>query len=212
MATPSNNRHKDVFRGLPRFPRQCIASLPELEEVSPSSISCVPSTSRKAQRSPLSALDSTRKTGSSAWPVAETPTRDPIKLWGRPSISFAAMESVTDKSRPSPLSAAAKLPQTPNELFTSTHRPLQVHETPSKVRYSYQVEQSEDSTIRATPVQAPSVASKPWENSSKAVSSPVSHEKEVSIYAALGWDDVVDEFLWIWVSFLHPATMFIVRQ
>lgn len=197
MATPSNNRHKDVYGGLTRFPRQSIASLPELEEVPPSSISCVPSSSRKPRRSPFLAPDSTRKTDSSALalPVVETPTRGPSKLWGRPPISTAAIESVADVSHPPPLSAALNPPKASNGIFTSPQLPLQVHETPSKFRCSHQVERSEDASISATPVKAPPPANKAADNSPKAVLSPSSQGKEESIYAALGWDDDVDELL-----------------
>lgn len=197
MATPSNNRHKDVYGGLTRFPRRSIASLPELEEVPPSSISCVPSSSRKPRRSPFLAPDSTRKTDSSALalPVVETPTRGSSKLWGRPPISTAAIESVADLSQPPPLSAALNPPKASNGIFTSPQLPLQVHETPSKFRCSHQVERSEDASIRATPVKAPPLANEAADNSPKAVLSPSSQGKEESIYAALGWDDDVDELL-----------------
>lgn len=142
MATPSNNRHKDVYGGLPPVPRQNVAPLPDLEEVPPSSISCVPSSSRKAQRSPFLAPDSTGKIGGSALPVAETPTRGPSKLWGRPPISSAAIGFLAASCQPSPRSAGE------NAL----------------------------------------------ENSTKNVSPPRPQDKEESIYAALGWDDV-DELL-----------------
>lgn len=172
-----------------------MASLPELEEVPPSSISCVPSSSMKARRSSFLAPDSIRKTGSSALPITETPTKGPSKLWGRPPISTTAVESVADVSDPPPLSAASKPPKASNSLFTSTHWPLQVHETPSKLRSTYRVEQSEDATINATPVKAPSAAKKHAETPPKAVLSPLSQGKEQSIYTALGWDDDVDELL-----------------
>ena len=195
MATPSNNRRKDVYGGLPRLPQQSIASLPELEEVPPSSISCVPSSSRKAQRSPFLAPDSTRKTDGSALPIVETPTRGPSKLWGRPPISTAAIESVADITHPPPLPATSKLPKASNDLCTSTRWSLQGYKTPSKFRCSYEVERSRDTSIHATLVKAPSAANEHSENSTKAVLSPVLQEEEESIYAALGWDDEVDELL-----------------
>lgn len=194
VATPSNNRHKDVYGGLPRLPRQSIASLPEVEEVPPSSISCVPSSSRKAQHSPFLAPDSTRKIGTGALPITETPTRGPSKLWGRPPVCTATMESAADRSQPPPLSAASKVPKASNDLFTSTRWSLQGHKTPTKFRCSYQVERSGDTSIHATPVKAPSAENKPSENLTKAVLSPLLQEKGESIYTALGWDDV-DELL-----------------
>lgn len=57
------------------------------------------------------------------------------------------------------------------------------------------MEQIGDTTIRATPVKAPPAANQSLENSTKAVSLPLPQEKEGSIYAALGWDDEVDELL-----------------
>ena len=194
MATPSNNRHKDVYGGLPRLPRQNIAPPIELEEVPPSSISCVPSSSKKAQRSPFLAPDSIGKTGCSALPIAETPTRGLLKLRGRPPTSIMAMKSRTDMSQPSPLTAASKTRKATNNLDTSTHWPLHVHETPSEFRYSYQGEQPRDTTIDAISVKHPSAAKKPLESSTKPDRSPLPQDKEESIYTALGWDDV-DELL-----------------
>ena len=174
MATPSNTRHKDVYGGLPSFPRQTIASIAELEEVPASSISCVPSSSSKAPQSSFLAPDSTGKGGSGALSMAETPTRGPSKLWGREK------GSVSDIHRLPPLSVARK----------SWHLP--VHETPPK-SHSYEMEQSEDAIIDATPVKAQPAAERPGETSPKAVSSPLSQEKGKSVYAALGWDDEFDE-------------------
>ena len=169
--------------------------MPELEEVPPSSISCVPSSSRKARESPFLAPDSTRKTGSSALPIAETPTRGPSKLWGRPPISTAAVESGGDMSRLPPLSAASKPPKVSNDLSTFTQWPLQIHKTPSKFPYPDRAEQSVHAAINATPVKVPPVANKLADKSPKAVLSPSSQGKEESIYAALGWDDDIDELL-----------------
>lgn len=194
MATPSNNRRKDVYGGLPHFREQGIASLPEIEKNSPSSVSCVPSSSRKARQSPFLAPDSTRKAGNPALPIAETPTRGPSKLWESPPISTVAIESVAEKFQPPPLLAAPRSPKASNGLSTSTRWPLQIHETPSKFRYPYQVEQSEDATINATPVKAQPAASKSTDRSPKAVLPPFSQGKE-SIYAALGWEDEIDELL-----------------
>ncbi len=195
MATPSNKRHKDVYVGLPRVSRQSIASLPELEEVPPSSVSCVPSSSKKVRGSPFLAPDSTGKSGSSAFPIAETPTRGPSKLRGRPLISTTAMESVADVPHPPPPLAASKQPKASNSLLSSAHWPLQVHETPSKICSTYQTEQSEDAIINATPVKAQPAAKKPTENSPQAVLSSLLQGVEESIYTALGWDDDVDELL-----------------
>lgn len=128
-------------------------------------------------------------------PIAETPTRGPSKLRGRPPISTAAIESVADITHPPPLPAASKLPKASNDLFTPTRWSLQSYQTPSKFRCSHEVERCGDASIHATPVKAPSAANVHSENSTKAVLSPVLQEKEESIYAALGWDDDVDELL-----------------
>ena len=192
MATPSNNRHKDVYGGLPRLPRHSIASLPELEKVPPSSISCVPSSSRKAQHSSFLAPDSIGKTDHSAIHISETPTRGPGKLGGRPPTSTVAVGSLPDLSQPSPLST--KLPKIANDLSSSTYWSLHNRETPSKLSISCQDEQSGDTTINATPVKAPFAMGNPPESLTKTVSSPLLQGGEKSIYAALGWDDV-DELL-----------------
>ena len=194
MATPSNNRHKDVYDGLPR-PGQSKASLPDLQEIPPSSISCVPSSSKKPAQSPLLAPDSTRKTGSSAMPTAETPTKVPSRLWNRPPISSAGMNSVTDVSHLAPPLAASMPPKASHESYTSNCQPLQVHETPSKCHRFEQIDHYQDVIINATPNKAPPVASEPAYKASKAVLSPSWQGKEESIYAALGWDDEIDELL-----------------
>lgn len=190
MATPSNNRHKDVYGGLSRQSR---APLPELEEFPPSSISCVPSSSRRVKQLSL-APDSTGKADHSALPITETPTRGSLKLWGRPAASTAAMESHADTYQPSPLSVASGIPKAVNDLSASTAWPLHVHETPSKFCYSKEVEQAGDSTIDAMPVKALSTADKPLETSPNPVPPSPPQQKDQSIYAALGWDDV-DELL-----------------
>ena len=194
MATPSNNRHKDVYGALPR-PGQSKASLPDLEEVPPSSISCVPSSSKKPAQSPSLAPDSTRKTGSSAMPTAETPTKAPSRLWNRPPISTSGMNSVIDVSHLALLSAASMPPKASHGSHTSNCRPSQVHETPSKCHRSEQVDPHQDVIINATPNKAPPVASEPAYNASKVVLSPIWQGNEESIYAALGWDDEIDELL-----------------
>ena len=193
MATPSNNRRKDVYGGLPRLPRQNTAPVPEREEVPPSSISCVPSSSRKAQQSPFLAPDSTAKTGRSALPIAETPTRGPLKLWGRPPPFAAAMESHADIHQPLPLPATSDIS---NAVNTSTpkHWPLHVYETPSKFRQSKEAKQAGGTAVYAMLDKAPSAADKHSNFLTQPVPSPASQDTQESIYAALGWDDA-DELL-----------------
>ena len=198
MATPSNNRHKDVYGGLPRLPRPSTAVLSEVEEVPPSSISCVPSSSRKAQQISLLAPDSTKKTNKSALLTAETPTKGRSKLSGHLPTSTAAVGSIghiiQPSPQPSPLSVASRHPEAPENLSRRLRWPLRVHETPSKFRYPYKAEQSGDGTIHTTPVKAPSAPDKFLEDQNKTDLSPLSPDKEESIYVALGWDDV-DELL-----------------
>lgn len=190
MATPSNNRHKDVYGSLPRQSR---APLPDLEQVPPSSISCVPSSSKKVKQLSL-APDSTGKADHNALPITETPTRGSLKLWGRPAASIAAMKSHADTYQASPLSAASGIPKAVIDLSASMEWPLHFHETPSKFRYSKEAEQAGASTTDAISVKAPSTADKPLEASSNPVPSPRPQQRDQSIYAALGWDDV-DELL-----------------
>ena len=190
MATPSNNRHKDVYGAITRQP---IASLPETEGVPSSSVSCVPSSSRKVPRSPFLAPDSTRKPGSRALPAAETPTRGTSKLWSRPPTSTAAMETAGHVSHHQSLSSEPEPLKGANGLFTSTPWPLRIHETPPNSCYASRGERSEEVAIDATPIKAPPAATKAMDNPPKAVLSPSSQGKEESIYATLGWDDDVDE-------------------
>ena len=192
MATPSNNRRKDVYGGLPQLPRHNTAPVPERGEVPPSSISCVPSSSGKAQQSPFLAPDSTAKTGGSALPIAETPTRGPLKLWVRPPPFAAAVESHGGVPQPLPLSAASDISNAVNRA-TPRHRPLHVSETPSKFRHSKGIKQAGGTAIDAMPDKAPSAPDKPSNFSTQPVPSALKDTEE-SIYAALGWDDV-DELL-----------------
>ena len=194
MATPSNNRHKDVYGGLPRLPRRSTAALSEVEEIPPSSISCVPSSSGKAQQTLLLAPDSTKKTANSALLTADTPTRGRSKILVQLPTPTAALGSLGDIAQPSPLSVASRNPEAPENSCITIRWPLRVHETPSKFRYLHQAEQPGDATIDATPIKAPSAPDKPLEDQSKNVASPLSPDKEESIYVALGWDDV-DELL-----------------
>ena len=194
MATPSNNRHKDVYGGLPRLPRPSTAALSEIEEVPPSSVSCVPSSSRKARQTLLLAPDSTKKTGNSAALTADTPTRGRSKLLGHLPTLIAASESLGDMAQPPPLSVGSRNPEAPENPCTTIRWPLRIHETPSKFRYLYQAEHPGDAIIHATPIKTPSAPDKPLEDQNKNVSSPLLPDKEQSIYVALGWDDV-DELL-----------------
>ena len=194
MATPSNKRHKDVYGGLSRLPRPSSAAVSELEEIPPSSISCVPSSSRKAQQTSLLAPDSTKKAGNSASPTTDTPTRGWSKILGHIPTSAAAVGSNGDIAQPSPLSVASRNHEAHENSSTKIRWPLRIHETPSKFRYIYQAEQPGVVTIHATPVKAPSAPDKSLEDQKKIVLSPLSPDKEESIYVSLGWDDV-DELL-----------------
>ena len=127
-------------------------------------------------------------------PTAETPTKVPSRLWKSPPILSAGMNSVIDVSHLGPLLAASMPPKASNGSYTSTGRPLQAHETPSKCHRFEKVDRYQD-VIKATPNKAPPVASEHANNASKAVLSPSRQGKEESIYAALGWDDEIDELL-----------------
>ena len=105
------------------------------------------------------------------------------------------MNSVIDGSHLAPLLSASMPPIASNGPYTSTCQPLQVHETPSKCDRFEQVDHYQDIIINVTPNKAPPVASEPAYNASKAVLSPSWQGKEESIYAALGWDDEIDELL-----------------
>lgn len=192
MATPSNNRRKDVYGGLPRLPRQNTAPAPERDDFPLSSISCVPSSSKKAQQSPFLAPDSTTKTGGSALPIAETPTRGPLKLWGRPPPFAAAMESHVGVHQPLPVSAASDINNAVN-MSSPRHWPLHIDETPSKFRHSKEIKQAGGTAIDAMLDKTPSAADKPSDFSTQPGPS-ASQDTQESIYAALGWDDV-DELL-----------------
>ena len=195
MATPSNTRHKDVYRGHPRSPRQTRAPSSKLNGDPHLSTSNVPSSSRKAQQSSLLAPDSIKKTGSGALPPAETPTRGPSKTWGRFPTSVAAMESRANLSQPLSMSTALRKPISADDTFSSTSWPLQINETPSKLHHhSSQAEAFGSTAVHTTTIQARAPADEPLENSIKTLSSPLSQKKQESIYAILGWDDVDELF------------------
>lgn len=186
MATPSKNRQKDIFSGIPGLPRASQAAPADLEGNPSSSISRIPSSSVKVGGSsgPMK-----RRTNHALPAIEQTPTRGPSKLIRRFPSSAAANEPVAcisqpESSRLEPILAVYGFDQ-PSAL-PPWHSGVQ--ETPSKDRVSNRPTSPGGQNIQATPVNETMAQDTPVR------SLPSSHEKGESIYASLGWDDV-DELL-----------------
>ena len=196
MATPSKNRQWNLFSGLPRLPQPNTSALPEeLEDIPPSSVSRVPTSTRRAPSTLVKS--STRRFGDRLLPsVEQTPTRGPSKFLGRPAASSAVMASTAEIPQSSPAGPELKPPNVPSGLsasYRSSTWNTNIHETPTKDRTIYHVDQAEEPDIEATPIKAP-LNDKPLKDALQA--DPLSsqqQEPEISIYASLGWDDDVDE-------------------
>lgn len=190
MATPSKNRQTDIFAGLPRLPRACQAAPPlqELEEVPPSSISRIPSSTFKAQGSSVSG----HKTSRNKRLFAQTPTKCPSNFFEHQS------SSVTLNPPQPPYASQLNLGEPAEASLPSYALPVwynTLHETPSGERVSYQSFNAEEPSVQATPSKSPPPS---WEIAGTPLrSTPLksSQDNEAAMYAKLGWDDDVDEFL-----------------
>jgi len=193
MATPSKNRHKDVFGGLPRLPRSNAAAPPPiLEDIPPSSISRVNDSARKPQGSSSALVkESLRKVyDKDLSNVDQTPTRGPSKFLGRPRTSSGIWPGAEIAW---PLISAAVLQ--PSESSVSHTEPpwsSTADETPTKDRAIGQSDRPEALGSEATPNKPSSIASRS-EYSQNPTPPPQAQETTMSIYATLGWDDEIDE-------------------
>ena len=193
MATPSKNRQWNPFSGLPRLPQPNASAPPEeLEDIPPSSVSRVPSSTRRAPSTLVKG--STKRFGDRLLPsVEQTPTRGPSKFLGRPAASSAVMASTAEIPQSSPAGPELKPPNVPSGLSASSTWNTNIHETPAKYRTIYHVDQAEELDIEATPIKVP-LNDKPLKDALQAdPPSSQQQEPEISIYASLGWDDDVDE-------------------
>lgn len=201
MATPSKNRQGGIFAGLPRMAASHFEPQAELEEIPPSSISPIPCSTTKIFEQPASAgRTSTNRPQYLLASLNQTPTRGSSRFTGRPTSSSAAMRSGNKMSQ-TPLPSSYMRPQEapaerdppdalprwlPNALATPP-KPLKGLDNATP--------QTSEHAVQATPVKGPAIAPKTVETSPEAPPLPSSQEKEVSIYASLGWDDGPDELL-----------------
>lgn len=198
-ATPSKNRQGNPFAPQPRLPPPNTAtSVEELEDVPPSSVTRIPSSTKRALST--SAERTTQRLSSRLLPsIEQTPTRGPSKSLHRAASSSAVIALAAENVQSSPVCLGSKRPNM-DRMLSESYEPLSwatdVHETPTKNRTTYPFDRAENSVIEATPVQilpTEQAYSAPLDDRQADV--PSSHSKEPlrSIYASLGWDDEVDE-------------------
>lgn len=192
MATPSNNRHKDVFAGLPRLPRSSAAQPSVLEEVPPSSISRITDSARKPPGASGLVRDSSR-TKRILSNVQQTPTRGPLKFLSGPRTSSGSIpaEKIARPLHFTPGHQPATTVAGPGVSYSEGSWPSTAHKTPATNRPFCQPDQAEALGIEVTPVKLPPIAL-----TFESPREPPPHlapETSMSIYASLGWDDEVDE-------------------
>lgn len=201
MATPSKNRQGGIFAGLPRMAASHFEPQAELEEITPSSISPIPCSTTKILEQPaLAGMTSINRPQYLLASLDQDPTRGSSRFTGQLTSSFAAMRSGNKMSQtplPSsymrPQEAPAErdprdaLPRWPPNALATPPKPLKGLDNATP--------QTSEHAVQATPVKGPAIAPKTVETSPKAPPLPSSQEKEVSIYASLGWDDGPDELL-----------------
>lgn len=197
MATPSNNRHKDVFGGLAQLPRSNATAVPPPipEEIPPSSISRVNDSAKKPQDSSSAlVMESHGKARDRiVLNVGQTPTRGPSRFsrWPRTSSSAQAGAKIAPLLQ-SKMLQPVTTEAGPSTSFPAPSSPSETHATPTKHRTVYRPDRVLPLEIEATPIKASCVAPKS-ENGQKVPPLPPVQDMPMSIYASLGWDDEIDE-------------------
>ena len=198
-ATPSKNRQGNPFAPLPRFPPpNSTASVEELEDVPPSSVTRIPSSTKRVPFT--SGERTTQRLSNRLLPsIEQTPTRGPSKSLHRAASSSAVITLAAENVQSSPVCPVSKGPDM-DRMLSASYEPLSwatdIHETPTKNRTTYPFDRAEDPVIEATPVQilpTEKAYSAPLDDRQADVPSSHSKEPQRSIYASLGWDDEVDE-------------------
>ncbi|KAL2043524.1 hypothetical protein N7G274_003831 [Stereocaulon virgatum] len=196
MATPSKNRKRNPFGAIARLSQPSASAPPEdLEDIAPSSVSRIPSSTNKA---PFTLAKSTAQRSSDRFlpGIAQTPTRGFSKFSMLPNTSSAVITSATKVPQFSPPKPGSE-PFSVSSGILVSHRPYmrntEVRETPTKGRTINHIGRAQKSGVEATPIKVQS-NDKPLNDILPAdLPSSWEQEAETSIYASLGWDDDIDE-------------------
>lgn len=187
--TPSVNRRKDVFSGLPHLPQASKAEIPELEDIPPSSGLRVIASTPRIRASGIS------NGGQPCMPLVEqTPTRGSSKF--AKSIASASLgvsqhqKTTQTFITPTKLLHSLNIPSTTDRTaFSLTARVGKTPMTDSSVSN----EENSSQRVQDTPLKV-SMAQPP-KTSQQLPSSPIIDEGNRSIYEKLGWNDDIDELL-----------------
>ena len=191
MATPSRNRQKVIYSDLPRLPRSNAAGTSpfELEEIPPSSISRIPSSTAKVRGS---VKDGIRNNDEHFLPnIEQTPTRGPSKLTGRPKSSHAVMKSSSNSTQLPSFAATRSTPLIFSTKSDLSSLPSDAKETPSKAHYN--VDDLYNQESHTGPTEGLLSANWGTDDTQRKCLPPPSEDEGTSIYATLGWDDDIDE-------------------
>ncbi|KAL9596809.1 MAG: hypothetical protein Q9179_004486 [Wetmoreana sp. 5 TL-2023] len=200
MATPSAKRRKDVFAALPSQAPTLTFDPQELEEISPSSCTCVPAS---AMKPPTEAIADSNPRPKKRPAVEQTPTRGPFKhsnllnIVATPRLGLAekkidetTLRSTNPKLPPSILDSSKRLSE---QLPPPTSG---IQGTPSRRGSAITKGVLPRPVIEGTPVKPlKPVPGNLMPTSNNIMTSPSSNEGGVSIYKSLGWDDDVDELV-----------------
>lgn len=186
MVTPSNNRHKDVFSGLPPLPQRSTVVPPGLDEI-PSS-----SGLRAISSKPRIRVPNTRNIGQQEPLIEQTPTRGPCKL--DRSASFSSSTVSRQPTLNQPFITPTKPKITFQRSISMQGNPLL---PPDNVENSmnpmiYKCLNEPPDRVQDTPLKVSSVSQGGL--SQVPTSSPRADENGTNIYASLGWDDI-DELI-----------------
>ncbi|KAL8902342.1 MAG: hypothetical protein Q9192_000078 [Flavoplaca navasiana] len=189
MATPSANRHRDVYASQTSQIQKPDVILKEVEEIPPSSCLHVPASTTKL----LPDLSNAAKPQRYWMPtIKQTPTRGPskfAKLDNIPQPTRNAAESVMI-GEPSVLETTGK------SEFSLPSYFLDVQGTPSRRASTGPEESAPRSGIESTPVKPlRTVSANLGARNNNIACSPMPQGRDVSIYQSLGWDDDVDELM-----------------
>ena len=195
MATPSKNRHGGIPVGLPGLPGCHAAPAPTaVVEIPPSSISRISDSTSKARDPSLGTDRSQQRYEAGFLTNAQTPTRGPLKVLGRPPEPGTSFVTAIDP--PPPVSSVAnwkplKAVFHVSSMHPSSVGPANIQDTPPKARKVHRADAHEDNTVHETPKKTIATTNDSMK-SFQVTAPPSPDQREQSIYASLGWDDVDD--------------------
>jgi len=190
MATPSRNRRRDVYAGFSRLSQATEAGTVELEEVPPSSVSRVPSSTTKSH---CGAMRSPKYPGECNLPSIErTPTRGLSKLSGRPTL-FLSLEERAGKYSEACIKPPERSINQAAANILSSKAPDTIDTLPSP--YERSADSCDLSTHEELSAQATSANNHGAGNQTGGSAPQPSVVKEIDVYAALNWDHHYDDML-----------------